>query len=95
MAFIYYPQVDEFMKQRVENYDPNSTEADDIFNKEFVDQLQNSFQCCGWKGLEDFGGIFMSIARVGKWSRSFDQKIIWFFFIFWSDFFFESSFWIF
>jgi len=56
MAFIYYPQVDEFMKQRVENYDPNSTEADDIFNKEFVDQLQNSFQCCGWKGLEDFGG---------------------------------------
>ena len=61
MAFIYYPQVDEFMQQRVENYNPNSTEADDIFNKEFVDQLQNSFQCCGWKGLEDFGGIFMSI----------------------------------
>ena len=59
MAFIYYPQVDEFMQQRVENYNPNSTEADDIFNKEFVDQLQNSFQCCGWKGLQDFEGIFI------------------------------------
>merc|ERR1719378_1560142 len=44
MAFIYYPQVDEFMQQRVENYNPNSTTADDIFNKEFVDQLPDS--CC-------------------------------------------------
>ena len=56
MAFVYYPQVDTFMQERVDAYTPDAAEPDDIFNKEFVDQLQKSFKCCGWKGADDFTG---------------------------------------
>lgn len=54
MAFVYYPTVNEFMQERINTYQPSPTEPDAIFNKEFVDQLQSNFKCCGWVNHEDY-----------------------------------------
>ena len=54
VAFVYYPQVDQFMKERVAAYNENATEPDDVFNKEFVDQLQTNFECCGWETATEY-----------------------------------------
>jgi uncharacterized membrane protein len=54
MAFVYYPTVEAFMQGRIDSYNPTSDQTDDIFNKEFVDQLQNNFKCCGWQSAEDY-----------------------------------------
>ena len=55
MSFVYSPKVDSLMHKRVERYNSTSTDTDDIFNKEFVDQLQTNIHCCGWKSFEDYG----------------------------------------
>lgn len=54
LAFIYYPEIESFMENRVETYDRDSAEADAVFNVEFIDQLQVGLQCCGWSSSDDY-----------------------------------------
>ena len=45
------------MLERVTAYNASSTATDDVFNKEFVDQLQRSFDCCGWEDADDYSEL--------------------------------------
>lgn len=54
LAFIYFPEIEKFMENRVKTYNSNSTDAEDLFNVEFIDQLQVGLQCCGWDSPEDY-----------------------------------------
>jgi len=56
LAFTYYPEIENFMVDRFQGYNMNSTESQDVLNVEFIDQVQSSLRCCGWEDFDDFNG---------------------------------------
>jgi len=54
LIFVSSSEVDEVFSDVVNKYNPTSTNEDDIAITQFVDQLQNSVDCCGWTGPSDF-----------------------------------------
>ena len=51
---MYYATIDQFMQERVDTYNPDSSDVNSTFNMEFVDKLQINFKCCGWGSFEDY-----------------------------------------
>jgi len=65
LAIFYYPLIDEFLVERFAEYKTipkpedilyldEIPEPDDLFNSQFVDTLQTTFDCCGWNSKHDF-----------------------------------------
>ena len=52
MSFVYYKRVNSFLFARIDAYNTTSTDEYDIYNKEFVDQMQSVIKCCGWASFE-------------------------------------------
>ena len=54
MSFVYYKRVNSFLFARIDAYNTTSTDEYDIYNKEFVDQMQTVIKCCGWASFENY-----------------------------------------